>query len=59
MDDTDRKTAYGPTAGTGINRRTFFSRALLAAGATATLLTLSGCPGGDQEDDDDDGEDDD
>ncbi|RSM74211.1 hypothetical protein DMB66_02030 [Actinoplanes sp. ATCC 53533] len=60
MEDTDRKAAHGPSAGTGIDRRAFFGRALLAAGATATLLTLSGCPGGDQDDDDDgDGEDDD
>jgi len=46
-----------------IGRRAFFGRALLLAGATATLLTLSGCPGGDQDDDDgdegDDGGDDD
>ena len=59
MDDTDRKVALGPSTDAGIDRRTFFSRALLAAGATATLLTLSGCPGGDQDDDDDDDGDDD
>ncbi len=42
---------------TVIGRRAFFGRALLLAGATATVLTLSGCPGGDQ-DDEDDGDDD-
>jgi len=59
MDDTDRNAPHGPGTGAGIDRRAFFSRALLAAGATATLLALSGCPGGDQDDDDDDGDDDD
>ena len=45
----------------GMGRRAFFGRVLLAAGATATVLTLSGCPGGDGGDDDgdDDGGDDD
>jgi hypothetical protein len=44
------------------SRRSLFGRVLLVAGGTATLLTLAGCPGGDQGDDDDDdggGEDDD
>jgi len=59
MEETDRTAAHGPGTRAGIDRRAFFSRALLAAGATATLLTLSGCPGGDQDDDDDGGEDDD
>jgi hypothetical protein len=57
MDDTERTSTgdRGPT----IDRRSFFGRALLAAGATAGLLTLTGCPGGDQDDDDDDDGDDD
>jgi len=43
-----------------MGRRAFFGRALLAAGAVATLTTLTGCPGGEQDDDgDDDGGDDD
>jgi len=58
MEDTDRIAPHSPSTGTGIDRRAFFGRALLAAGATATLLTLSGCPGGDQDDDDDDEDDD-
>jgi hypothetical protein len=58
MDDTERATTddHRPA----MDRRSFFGRALLAAGATAGLLTLTGCPGGDQDDDgdDDDGDDD-
>jgi hypothetical protein len=57
MDDTER-TSTGDR-GPAIDRRSFFGRALLAAGATAGLLTLTGCPGGDQDDDDDDDGDDD
>ncbi|MGK5681803.1 hypothetical protein [Actinoplanes sp. URMC 104] len=41
------------------NRRALFGRALLLAGGAATVLTLSGCPGGDGDDDGDDGEGDD
>ena len=37
-----------------LGRRAFFGRVLMAAGATATVLALSGCPGGEQDDDDDD-----
>jgi hypothetical protein len=42
-----------------IGRRAFFGRVLLAAGGVATVLTLSGCPGGDGDDDDDGGDEDD
>ena len=59
MDDTERQSQLAPTTGPGMGRRRFFGRALLAAGATAGLLTLTGCPGGDQDDDDDDDGDDD
>ncbi|MEV7626428.1 hypothetical protein [Actinoplanes sp. NPDC089786] len=41
-----------------LGRRAFFGRALLAVGGGVALLTLTGCPGGDQGDDDDDGDDD-
>jgi hypothetical protein len=37
------------------SRRSLFGRVLLVAGSAATVLTLSGCPGGEQEDDDEDG----
>lgn len=50
MEDTERDTRTGAA----INRRAFFGRALLAAGATVAVLGLSGCPGGEQDDDDDD-----
>jgi hypothetical protein len=61
MDDIARQTQAGPDTDidTGMGRRSFFGRALLAAGAAAGLLTLTGCPGGDQDDDDDDDGDDD
>jgi hypothetical protein len=59
MDDTERQSQDAPPAVPGMARRRFFGRALLAAGATAGLLTLTGCPGGDQDDDDDDDGDDD
>ena len=55
MDDRETTADPSPT----MNRRALFGRALLVAGAGATLLTLTGCPGGDQDDDDDDGGDDD
>ena len=58
MDDIEKAAQAAPDA-PAINRRSFFGRALLAAGATAGLLTLTGCPGGDQDDDDDDDGDDD
>jgi hypothetical protein len=59
MDDATR-TSDEPDTRQGLNRRTFFSRSLLAAGAAVTLVTLTGCPGGEQDDgDDDDGGDDD
>ncbi|MCA2219280.1 hypothetical protein [Jidongwangia harbinensis] len=58
MDDDRRNVRNDP--GKAIGRRAFFGRALLAAGAVATLTTLTGCPGGEQDDDgDDDGGDDD
>lgn len=61
MDHTERDSRIEPglrnEPGAGLGRRAFFSRALLAAGATAGLLTLTGCPGGDQDDDDDDDDD--
>jgi hypothetical protein len=61
MDDTTRTSADPSLNGVAFGRRTFFGRALLAVGATAGLLTLTGCPGGEQDDDggDDDGGDDD
>ena len=43
-----------------LNRRSF-GRTIWAAGAAATLLTLTGCPGGggdDEDGDDDEGDDD-
>jgi hypothetical protein len=60
MSETKRDAQDDPDTGVTMGRRTFFSRTLLAAGATAGLLTLTGCPGGDQDDDDgdDDGDDD-
>jgi hypothetical protein len=58
--DTTRKSEDEPRTGVAIGRRAFFGRALLAAGATVSLLGLTGCPGGEQDDDgDDDGGDDD
>ena len=60
MDDTTRKSEDDSRTGAPIGRRAFFGRALLAVGATAALMGLTGCPGGDQDDDggDDDGDDD-
>ena len=55
MDDVTQRSDDAPVLG----RRAFFGRVLLAAGATATVLTLSGCPGGSTRDDEDEGEDDD
>jgi hypothetical protein len=57
MDDNERPST--DTRGPVMGRRSFFGRTLLAAGATAGLLTLTGCPGGDQDDDDDDDDGDD
>jgi hypothetical protein len=54
MDEATRERDDSPTSPAGLNRRAFFGRALLLAGGTATVLTLSGCPGGDGDDDDDD-----
>ena len=59
MDDTEPRAAAGSGTDRAIGRRALFGRALLLAGASATVLALSGCPGGDQDDDDDDGDDDD
>ncbi len=55
-----RKSEDDQGAGAAMARRAFFGRALLAVGATAGLLTLTGCPGGEQDDDggDDEGDDD-
>jgi hypothetical protein len=47
-----------PIPPTTMSRRSFFGRTLAVAGAGAALLTLTGCPGGDQDDDDDDEDDD-
>ena len=58
MDDIERRPQDEPTTAAGMDRRRFFGRTLLALGATAGLLTLTGCPGGEQDDDDDDGDDD-
>jgi hypothetical protein len=59
MEDTKRNTEDERNTAPAMGRRAFFGRALLVAGAGATLLGLSGCPGGDQDDDDgDDGDDD-
>ena len=59
MDDTEKDTRDDPGTGGAMGRRAFFGRALLAAGAVGGLLTLTGCPGGEQDDgDDDDGDDD-
>ena len=50
MDDTRATPDEDqPTRGTTISRRRFFGRALAVAGAGAALLTLTGCPGGDQD----------
>jgi hypothetical protein len=57
MDDTERTSEDDPRSGPAIGRRAFLGRALMATGATAALLGLTGCPGGEQ-DDDDDGDDD-
>jgi len=57
MDDTEPRAHAGSGTDRAIGRRAFFGRALLLAGAAATVLGLSGCPGGDQDDDDDDGDD--
>jgi hypothetical protein len=54
MDDTNRTSDDVPRSGPAIGRRAFLSRALMATGATAGLLALTGCPGGSQDDDDDD-----
>jgi hypothetical protein len=62
MEDTKRTTDDERNTGPAIGRRAFFGRALLVAGAGATLLGLSGCPGGGGDDDDGDdggGDDDD
>jgi hypothetical protein len=58
MDDTRVDAQDAPGTGTTMGRRAFFSRTLMAAGATVGLLALSGCPGGEQDDDGDDEDDD-
>jgi hypothetical protein len=58
MDETKHSTEEAPRGGVPMSRRSFFTRTALAAGAAATLLTLTGCPGGDQDDDGDDEDDD-
>jgi hypothetical protein len=59
MDDTERTPADNQNTGAGIGRRALFGRALLAVGATTALLSLTGCPGGEQDDDGEDSGDDD
>ena len=59
MDETKRTPENVPSTGPAIGRRAFLGRALMATGATAALLGLTGCPGGEQDDDGDDGGDDD
>jgi hypothetical protein len=59
MDDTKSTPADAPRTGPALGRRAFLGRALMATGATAALLSLTGCPGGEQDDEDDDGGDDD
>ena len=54
MDDVTQRADETPVLG-----RRAFGRVLLVAGAAATVLTLSGCPGGEGDDDDDDDGDDD
>lgn len=56
MDDTERDVTTNPGTGGAMGRRSLFG-----AGAVVALLTLTGCPGGEQDDDDegDDGGDDD
>ena len=56
MDDTERDVKIHPGTGGAMARRSLFG-----AGAVVALLTLTGCPGGEQDDDDDgdDGGDDD
>jgi hypothetical protein len=59
MDDQKRHAEDAPDTIPSISRRALFGRtALLAAGAAATLLGLTACPGGDGDDDDDDEDDD-
>ena len=58
MDDTKGDAQDTPGTGAAIGRRAFFGRALLATGAVAGLLTLTGCPGGEQDDEGDDEDDD-
>ena len=55
MDETKSTSEVVPRTGPALGRRAFLSRALMATGATAALLSLTGCPGGEQDDDDDDG----
>lgn len=57
MDETKRDSTDDPRNGAAMGRRAFFGRALLATGAAAALVGLTGCPGGDQDDDDDDDDD--
>jgi hypothetical protein len=59
MDDTERTLPENSDTRPGIGRRALFSRALLAVGATTALVTLTGCPGGEQDDDGEDSGDDD
>jgi hypothetical protein len=57
MDDTNGTTVDDLSAATGMGRRAFFGRTLLAAGAMVGLVGLTGCPGGGGDDDDDDDDD--
>jgi hypothetical protein len=58
MDDDVRTKSDDEVRTGAISRRAFFGRTVGLAGAAGVLLTLTGCPGGD-DGDDDDGEDDD
>lgn len=57
MDELIRERDETAADETGINRRAFFGRTLLLVGGAATVLTLSGCPGGNGDGDDDEGDD--
>ena len=55
-DETVRTDETRASEAPAFGRRAFFGRVLLGAGAAATVLTLSGCPGGDGGDDDEGGD---
>lgn len=51
MDDIERDVTTNPGTGGAMGRRSLFG-----AGAVVALLTLTGCPGGEQDDEDGDDE---